>query len=389
MESRSRRRLRVAVLVLSLPLSLLAIEGVFRWRAWQLNHETLEEAFVVQPEVSPTGRVRFYDIIRPHPNDRIIFELRPDLDVEFSGAHLTTNSLGFRGPELLPDGPGTVTIVGLGASIMFGHGVADGQDFFTKLGRWLEIRHPDRRWRLVNTAVPSYNAVTKVEVLKEKGLAFEPDLVVLGIASNNLDLPNYVRVAEDPLDPGRSFLLDWFREQRAIEAETERRRAVLASVDKNTLSWDGEVANDPGKIPPQYRDLVGWEPFRRALDELARLSAERGFEVVVVANLEVDLAVQMLAEARQRGFHVVSAMQDLQAWIRDHDGAEFTLERYCRSPLVVNEENLHPSPMQHMLIAQRLGTELERLGVIDRLLAKVAAAPAASETSETGATNDR
>ena len=78
------------------------------------------------------------------------------------------------------------------------------------------------------------------------------DLVILGVANNNLDLPNYVRIDEDPLDLGRSFLLDFFRERRTIEEETTSRDAVLAAVNKEKLSWHAQVASEvvsPGSRP--------------------------------------------------------------------------------------------------------------------------------------------
>ena len=367
------------ILGLSVVLSLLAIEGVFRFRAWRLNYDTLDGAFARQPEVSPRGRVRLIDIIQPNPNDKIVYELRPNLQTEYSGCRLTTNSLGFRMPEFpLEEAPGTITVLGLGGSIMFGHGVADGEDFFSVLGRLLGESHPERTWRCINTAAPSYNVVTKVETLKEKGLRFDPDLVVLGIASNNLDLPNYIRVEEDPYDLGRSFILDYFAELRGKERESAARFAELALADKPRLSWgsfNAVVTTDPARIPPRYRDLVGWDPFYKALDELKQLSLEHGFEVVVVAHLDYDLVGAMLEAASQRGFHVVLTQDEADAWIRKTYGEPFTIERYCKSELVVNPENLHPSVLQHKLIGRRLAYELWQRGLVGRLLEKVPPGP--------------
>ena len=371
-----RRRFRLLVLGLSALLSLAAVEAVFRYRAWKLNEETLEGAFSRLAETSPRGRVRFIDVIRPSANDRIIYELLPDLKTEYAGQPLTTNSLGFRMPEFpLEAQPGTITIVGLGGSIMFGYGVSDGEDFFSVMAGLLAERYPERTWRCINTSAPSYNVVTKVETLKEKGLRFEPDMVVLEIASNNLDLPNYIRVEEDPYDLGRSFILDYLDELRGIERETAERFDVLAILDKPRLSWAPLVATDPAKIPSRYRDLVGWEPFQRALDELQRLSVERGFEVVVVTHLEHDLVIPMLEAASARGFHVVSTHEEAVQWIARVHHEPFTLERYCDSELVVSFENQHPSALQHKLIGRRLVYELWEQGLIPRLLAKVPKAP--------------
>ena len=386
MASRGRSNaFKLAVLGVALLLGLGVVEAAFRYRAWKLNRESLESAFEVPPDTPAVQRTRFCDMIRPSPNDRIIYELRPNLDVEFSGARVHTNDLGFRGPDVpLQADEGTITIVGIGASIMFGYGVADDENFLAVTGELLRRRHPERSWRTINTAVPSYNVVTKVEVLEEKGLQFHPDLVILGIANNNLDLPNYVRIDEDPLDLGRSFLLDFFRERRAIEDETARRDSVLAAVNKEKLSWHAQVASDPSRIPERYRDLVGWEPFRRAMDELARTSLEQGFEVVCVANLDLDISAQMLDEARQRGFHTLMVMDDLRDFIDRQYHEEFTLERYQQSALVVNKANAHPSALQHRMIANRIERLMTNSGLIDRLYAKVpppSASPQAAGTA--------
>jgi hypothetical protein len=315
-------------------------------------------------------------VIRPNPNDKIVYEMLPNLKTEFAGRPLTTNSLGFRMPEFPRERqPGMITIVGLGGSIMFGHGVGDGEDFFSVMGGLLSNGHPERSWRCINTAVASYNVVTKVETLKEKGLQFEPDLVVLEIASNNLDLPNYIRVEEDPYDLSRSFILDYFAELRGIERESEARYAELALVDKPQLSWGSVVVTDPAKIPARYRDLVGWDPFYRALDELKQLSLEHGFEVVVVSHLDYDLVPRMLEAATERGFHVVLTQDEVDAWIKNVYNEPFSIERFCKSDLVVSSENLHPSALLHTIIAKRLVYELWKQGLIDRLLEKVPKAP--------------
>ena len=94
-----RNSFKVVLVALAPVVSVAAMEIGFRWRAHELNRETFGVVFSVPPEESRTGRVRFLDIIRPHPNDRIIYELRANLDVEFKLAALTTNSHGFRGPE--------------------------------------------------------------------------------------------------------------------------------------------------------------------------------------------------------------------------------------------------------------------------------------------------
>ncbi|MCZ6596652.1 MAG: hypothetical protein O7B99_03335 [Planctomycetota bacterium] len=368
---RGRNRFKVLVTVLAPIVSLLLIEAGFRYRAWVRSKDTLSEAFSVPRDKPSFGRTRFLDIIQPNSNDSIIYELRPSLDVVYKGKPLRTNSHGFRGPEYdVEADEGTLTIVGIGASIMFGHGVGNGEEYSAILERELNRRVPAAKWRFVNTSAPSYNVVMKVETLRTKGLRFEPDLVILNIAGNNLELPNYVRLPEDPLDFKRSFLLDFFSGVRKREEETEKRDAVLARVDKSKLSWGAMVSTNPEEIPPSFRHLVGWDPFYAAMDHLKRLSEEHGFEVIVFTTLDLDITSKMLREGEARGFHAVSLMDDLVEYMEERDPEGFSLERYAKSELVVSAGNLHPSVIQHRMAARRLLTEMQRLGVIERLLTR-------------------
>lgn len=368
--------MRLAILGLSVLLSLAAVEAVFRYRAWQLDYQSLEGAFARQAETSTSGRTRFIDVIQPNANERIIYELRPNLKTEFAGQPMSTNSAGFRMPEFSREKkPGMITILGLGGSIMFGHGVADGEDFFSVMAAQLRSGLPERTWRCINTAVPSYNVVMKVETLKEKGLQYEPDLVVLGIASNNLDLPNYIRVADDPFDFKKSFIFDFLDELRGLKREESERIDELALVDHPKLSWGAVAVTAPNKIPERYRGLVGWRPFYAAMDELKALSEKHGFEVVVIANLDVDLAAQMLEAAKERGFEVVLTRDEIETYFQDVRHEPFSMERYCQSDLVVSTENLHPSVIQQRLMGRRLAQELWKRGIVKRLLEKVPKAP--------------
>lgn len=367
------RRFKLAVLVLAPLTGVLLLEIGLRWRAHALNQETLAAAFSSVPEESPNGRVRFRDIIRPHPDDRIIFELQPHLDVLYKGARLRTNSHGFRGEETpVKAPPGTITIFGLGGSHMFGHGVADQDVYTLHLESLLRQRYPARNWRVINSGVPTYGVVTKVEVLKQKGLAFEPDLVLVDVDRNNLDLPSYVRVQEDPFELDHSFVLDFWRELAGRRRETAKRYGELAYVDNQAkMDWTGRVKSDPDKVPPQFRGLLGWEPFHAAMDEFAQLAREREFEVLTFAYLDLDINGRLIEEANARGFHGLSFMDRIEQHLGcGPGGAEFSVERYIASDLVVSRANLHPSVLLHRLTAEWLLQELEARGVIERLLAR-------------------
>ena len=369
MQTKAHRQFKAAALVAAPLVALALIEGGFRYRAYRLNQDTLGAAFSVIEETSSDGRVRFRDIIRPHPSERIVYDLRPNLETEYKGAPLATNKWGLRDGERELEAPaGTITIVGLGASDMFGHGVGNADLYTLHLERLLNERHPARGWRVINMAVPSYNAVMEVATLAHKGLEFRPDFVLLHIASNHLDLPNYIRVHEDPLRLDQSFFLGFLREMRSSRLETEKRFGELAAVTKSELGWSR--ATDPSKIPPSFRGLVGWEPFYGALDDLADLGRRHGFEVLVFAHLDVGVTPRMIKQAASRGFHALTFIDDVVAHLDSHYGeGGFTEERYTRSDLAASASNSHPSPLLHQLLAQWILREMEARGIVERLLA--------------------
>ncbi|MHC5210487.1 MAG: SGNH/GDSL hydrolase family protein [Planctomycetota bacterium] len=367
--ARSPVRHRIALALGATLVALLAGEVFCRVMVHLENQDSLEVAFTkIRPHVEGR-RVAMIDIIRLSPNDRIIFELKPDIPgLPFKGAPFTTNSYGFRAPEMDPEpGPDTVTIVGLGDSVMFGYGVPDGQDYLSRLEVMLNKRHPEKTWRCINTAVPAYNTVQEVETLKTKALAFQPDLVILGLVTNDLGLPPYFRFEEDVFDLSRSFL--WERCLRGTRWAARRNGFKLETGRDTRLSAHGGFTS-MDEVPPRHRSVVGWDNFVLALDELQALSEEHGFTVVSFTNTEDDVVVRMIGRAKAQGWLHVSLFPEIQAYLEKHHGGTFSAEdpsTYLASKLAVAPVDGHPSALQHLMAANKLLEELESNGVIARL----------------------
>lgn len=211
---------RLLALALSTLAATLMAEAFCRLRVRSLNQETLKASLSRPVALSVGGQASLGDLIQLSDNDRIAYELRPNLQgVSFKSHPVTTNSHGFRSPEVSGAArPGEVTIVGIGDSVLFGHGVADGECYLDQLQTLLSERRPERSWRIVNTGVPGYNTVMEVETLAAKGLAFEPDLVLMGVVGNDYEPPSYVRDAQDPWSLSRSFLAEFVRERLGMLA---------------------------------------------------------------------------------------------------------------------------------------------------------------------------
>lgn len=338
-------------------LALFATEVGFRVLAHERGTETLES--VLNADLSDRGRIGLIDIIRTHPNDKIIYELKPGLEaVPFKGAPVSTNRWGFRSEDIaFAEDSDAVTIVGIGDSLMFGHGVGDGECYLDVLLGTLRDEHPERDWRLINTGVPGYNTVMEVETLREKCLRFGPDLVILELVSNDLALPIYLREKQDVFDLTRSFTWAWVKERR------EESRLV-----RDPRLIHQQQALEMEHIPEQYRDMVGWEAFDRALDDLEELQREHGFELLVFHTFGGGNLKLMAESVEARGHEVVSLVPELTEYMRTGHGVErIDPPALLRTGLVVSEANLHPSVKHHRMAAEKIYAALVERGWIDEV----------------------
>lgn len=323
--------------------------------------------------------VALADIVQLSANRRIVYELIPGLDVKFI-VPLTTNSAGFRSPEIAEaKPPRTVRILGLGDSVMFGWAVRDGEDFVSALARGLARRHPEVAWEGINTAVPGYNAVMEVETLVAKGLRFDPDLVVLHLFGNDADLPNFIRRRSEPLSFARSFLVE-----RIDSLRGPRSTAARADGIANAPWVGGGFARDPAAVPPEYRDMVGPEAVKRALAELRDVTRERGISLLWVGHPELDGGAWRLA--RRWRIETASTKRTLERYAREHHLADT-----AGPPLAISKRDPHPTALGHRLIAEAIADRMDSTGLSQALIARAlgASAPAGADALSGRDGNDK
>ena len=324
--------------------------------------------FVTDPEVvqasqqrlragkpAPGQPYRLGHLIRAAQNPDIIFELIPDLDVEFLGKRLVTNAAGFRGPARPTGKPANgFRIVGLGDSVMFGWGVDYADSALPKLEALVQAASPGRVVEAVNTAVPGYNTAMEAQVLRDKGLPFAPDLVVVDFVGNDLDLPNYLRRAPDYWRLDHSYLYELVRRSTGWRDSELHGPFVWAPVRE-----DGAFESDPARVPDQYRHLVGIDAYRGAMQAITAMGKEHGFHVLVTCHHSLWPTIRTVCDEVQVPY--VEIGERVNAWLQQNGHTAL-----LGSPLTIDPQDPHPSPVVHTWWAEAVFARIRDLGWLPR-----------------------
>ena len=104
----------------------------------------------------------------------------------YQGAEVSINKEGLRWddrPIQKPEGKRRLLV--LGDSVVFGWGVEQDKIFPAVLEELIRKDSPD--WEVVSAGAGSWNTRTEFEWLQKKGLAYQPDILLLCITSNDVD----------------------------------------------------------------------------------------------------------------------------------------------------------------------------------------------------------
>jgi len=145
-------------------------------------------------ECQPEDEQPLGALVRPSEESDIVYELKPDLDTCFQETRVRTNHQGFRASwEYATEKPaGTLRILGLGDSLMFGWGMPYEATYASTVERVLSKRL-SRPVEFINTAVPGYNTAIEAAVLEKRGLRYTPDVVIVHWCGNDFGVPQFLQ----------------------------------------------------------------------------------------------------------------------------------------------------------------------------------------------------
>ena len=180
----------------------------------------------------------------------------------YKSSRLTTNSLGFRGPEIPRDKPdGTYRVAFLGGSTTFCAEVSGNDKTWPYLVvNALKSAYPDRSFDYINAGVPGYTSETSRKRYEAEVVALRPDLVVIYHATNDLisisrGIAKNRGLDSDVLEGN----LTWLSDRSMLSYLVEKNLRILwqrrdANDTTNKLDVDPAVLAAP--FDQHLRDLV-------------------------------------------------------------------------------------------------------------------------------------
>ena len=185
-----------------------------------------------------------------------------------------TNSRGYRDNERAPrKAPGVKRLLSLGDSFAWGAGI----EFDDTYGQRLERHLPRRRheaWEVVQLALPGMNTVDEASQLLEEGLAYDPDLVVVGYVLND---------SEDNEAAEARRAREWAEEKREKREPVFLDHSALFKLVGSRVFATVENRRRTSGYRSMYRpDAPGWVAGQKALKLMSKLCTEKGIPFVVV-----------------------------------------------------------------------------------------------------------
>lgn len=114
----------------------------------------------------------------------LIYEYIPNFKGKMWGIEFKTNSSGFRDYEYpIQKDKGYFRVIVLGDSITVGEGIALKDSYTKQLEKKLNLVPPligYKHFEVINMGICAYNTVREAALFKQRGMAFHPNLVIIG-----------------------------------------------------------------------------------------------------------------------------------------------------------------------------------------------------------------
>ncbi len=272
------RRVGTAAGMLAIALALFAALEI----AVRVRDRVRFGRWMVTPAVERYVEARrLLEIVMPHPY--LIGVLRPGGATSARGRSASVNSHGYRGAEFAsPKPPGVVRVLAIGGSTTFDVCVSNDDAMWPhQLEKSLARRFPAMKIEVVNGGHPGYTTIEMLLKLQLLDLDIvEPDVVVVFAGLNDLQ-PSAAPGFRADYTVGHAEIQERFLGFESRPPSLLARSLLLAKIH-------GKLGDTPPEMPDtprRDRTLPEAEAvYRERLGEIARVSRDRGADVVFVTQ---------------------------------------------------------------------------------------------------------
>jgi lysophospholipase L1-like esterase len=251
----------------------------------------------------------------------------------------------------VPKPPGVRRVLVLGDSFTFAGKVALEQSFPKRLEERLRQATHGGKYEVLNLAVPGYNTRQQALLLEERGLAFEPDLVIVAFVLNDA-LPAAQLVPLDarvPLPLRR--LLKRFALVQFLAASVKRLPVILA----------GDSFKGGSEAAELVEGSSGWRGVQDALGRIQELTTQRRAGLLV--------AIWPMPEGMESGYPFGAQHALVAGFCRERGIAVLDLlpafQRGRSEDYWVARDDHHPNALAQRAVADAIFEALRR-GELER-----------------------
>ena len=299
------------------------------------------------------------------PDPSLRWVLRPSQTGFTQDRRMHVNAAGLRDAEELParKPTGEARVLVLGDSFSFGNGVGDGDTYAEVLER--ELRARGFPARVLNAGVQGYDVHQESDWLRERGLALEPDAIVVGLYENDLVRRKEAGKAA-PIAPDGGLRKGRLRElvpDPWIYAVKRSRAVAFLGLSLRELRWRSfpPPGNYHAKALFQAKGSPAWEQaladVRDSLARVRELAAGRaGTPVVAIFPHHGQMEPGIL----DRTYHdpAVALVADVGLEPVDLLAAFRAASRRGESPFIPFDG--HPNELGHRLAGEALAEPVAR-----------------------------
>ena len=163
------------LLLISTALSLLALEQSYRYFLFG------SASFSIAKMNSINGLGEL-GLLKRSDHPELVYELVPNANTLHKLVVLETNSAGLRDKEYsLAKTDDTFRVAVIGDSFIMADGITIEETFHSLLEERLNKEQEDVTYQFINFGASAYSLKQYLEVMKHKALAYDPDLILVGI----------------------------------------------------------------------------------------------------------------------------------------------------------------------------------------------------------------